>query len=186
MAEAVVYFLRHGQSAFNEAFSKDRTRDPMIFDPHLTALGRTQATEAGKMFREISLDLVVTSPFARALQTTQLAFGSRCLKIAVGSLHGERLEQSCDVGNPKSKLTRDFPEFDFTDIPEIWWHVPDLNQLKKIVIEPEEIVSERIYKFRSWLATRSERCIVIVGHGGFFRRMTGRHLQNGEWMEYVG
>jgi len=185
-ANTVVYLLRHGQSEFNEALAKDPSRDPMLFDPPLTARGRAQAVEAGHWFRERAIDLVVTSPFVRTLQTTQLAFGSRYIKTAVGSLHREVLEQSGDIGSPKSRLAESFPEFDFCDLPERWWYLPHMDFTTKIVAEPEELVNERMHRFRIWLGSRSERCIVVVGHGGFFRRLTGRHLQNGEHMEYLG
>jgi len=37
-----IYFIRHGQSEFNAAYTRGEP-DPMIFDPRLTAQGRQQA-----------------------------------------------------------------------------------------------------------------------------------------------
>lgn len=58
--------------------SKNVDGDTSIRDPRLTNLGRQQSSEAGRKLASIQhrIQLVLTSPMARTLETSQLAFGS--------------------------------------------------------------------------------------------------------------
>src|SRR6266700_8401357 len=63
-----VILIRHGQTEFNRVFSVTR-RDPGIRDPHLTDLGRRQAVAVAQVLRSSSLRNLLTSPYARAMET---------------------------------------------------------------------------------------------------------------------
>jgi hypothetical protein len=62
-----VILIRHGQTEFNRVFSV--TRDPGIRDPHLTDQGRRQEQAVARVLVPFNLGRLVTSPYARALET---------------------------------------------------------------------------------------------------------------------
>src|SRR5690349_21774670 len=64
---ANLWFMRHGESEGN--------RDGLMqgrMPSRLTAAGRDQARAAGEWFRDKEIDLVLTSPLARAAETASL------------------------------------------------------------------------------------------------------------------
>ena len=74
-------FIRHGQAEHNVLLDTgdpdDRKKGKAIRDPALTLLGREQAQKLQDLLRNAHFDLVITSPFLRALQTTAMAFEAR-------------------------------------------------------------------------------------------------------------
>ncbi len=64
---ADLYFLRHGESRGNkDGVIQGRNHS------HLTENGREQARAAGAWFRGKSIDIILTSPLARAEQTARI------------------------------------------------------------------------------------------------------------------
>jgi 2,3-bisphosphoglycerate-dependent phosphoglycerate mutase len=61
-----LYVIRHAQSANNALPEEQRVEDPAITD-----LGHRQADALATWIKSISLDVLVTSPFRRTLQTTE-------------------------------------------------------------------------------------------------------------------
>uniref|UniRef100_A0A7S0P022 Phosphoglycerate mutase n=1 Tax=Calcidiscus leptoporus TaxID=127549 RepID=A0A7S0P022_9EUKA len=78
----------------------------------------------------------------------------------------------CDEGRPKKELVKLIPEMagwgGFKEMPEEWW-------CKKFV---ESDFNDRIDKLLSFIASRPEQTIAVVGHGGLFTRILGVHLKN--------
>ena len=66
-----LYLIRHGQSENNALDESLR-----VHDPGLTETGLTQVEYLGKWFSVRPLDVLVTSPFRRALLTTCLLYTS--------------------------------------------------------------------------------------------------------------
>lgn len=174
-----IHLIRHGQSAFNAAFDAVQRVDPMIFDAPLSALGREQAAALRPEVHGLGVELVVTSPLTRALQTTLHAFGLDHAPVRVEALHRERLEHSCDVGRSPRDLRREFADLLFDHLDDPWWH-SDGSHPRAIVVEPEDTLLGRVASFRDWLAARPERTIAVVGHGTFLNRLTGHRFQNCE------
>jgi broad specificity phosphatase PhoE len=174
-----VRFVRHGQSEFNAAFERSRPVDPMIFDPRLTALGRAQAAALAIPAHWAGVELVVTSPLTRAIETALLAFAGTRAPILVHDLHRERLEHSGDVGRARAALAAEFTGLDFGALPEIWWH-HEPGAPGSIAVESEAALRARVAAFRAWLAGRPERDIAVVGHGTFLNRLTGHVFANCE------
>ena len=174
-----VRFVRHGQSEFNAAFERMRPKDPMIFDPRLTELGRAQAAALADPARWAGVELIVTSPLTRAIQTAQFAFAGVNAPIRVEALHRERLEHSGDIGRARSVLADEFPTLDFGAVPEIWWK-HDPARPEAMAVESETELAARVAAFRDWLAARPERDIAVVGHGTFLNRLTGHVFANCE------
>jgi broad specificity phosphatase PhoE len=81
-ATKTVYLIRHGQSQGQMAKKKglDRKRDPSLVDCGLTKSGIQQAHDIALLLQQMSggvvprIDLVVSSPLTRALQTAILGF----------------------------------------------------------------------------------------------------------------
>src|SRR5207244_13101068 len=91
-----VHLLRHAQSTFNVIY--DRTQvDPIDFDAPLSDNGRRQAKETRRsMLGMVDIDLVVTSPLTRAIETALVVFRDYA-PIVVESQHREWQYNSCDV-----------------------------------------------------------------------------------------
>jgi len=68
---ARLYFVRHGRSTHNESHEKR----PLIWDAPLHKLGIRQASLLQKRFSNVPIDLCVSSPLTRALQTSLIALG---------------------------------------------------------------------------------------------------------------
>jgi len=63
------YIFRHGQSTYNlEGRTQGQTNDSV-----LTELGKTQALAIGQKLQNKGIEIIVSSPLKRALQTTELA-----------------------------------------------------------------------------------------------------------------
>ena len=91
-----VYFIRHGQSEFNAAYTAG-DKDPMIFDAPLTEQGLRQAQAAKALVADLGIKQVITSPLTRAIQTALCIFDG-IAPITVAARHRELLIHSCDVG----------------------------------------------------------------------------------------
>lgn len=63
----LIHLVRHGESEANRAHPKKLD----VRDPALTPLGLRQARRAAKALKGRGIELLVTSPLLRALQTTQ-------------------------------------------------------------------------------------------------------------------
>lgn len=174
-----VHCIRHGQSTFNAAFRESRI-DPLFFDAPLSDIGRQQVAATAAKVRGTPYELVLTSPLTRALQTTLGLFAEHpaAPPIRVEHRHREHGENSCDVGRPPVALAAEFPHFDFAHLEEIWWHTDGEADERGIFVEPWETLQARVAHFRDWLGGRPERLIAVVGHGTFFRVLTGETLDN--------
>ncbi len=98
-----VILIRHGQTEFNRVFSVTR-RDPGIRDPHLTDLGRRQAAAVAQALRPSRLRRLISSPYARALETAGIIAEHLGLPISVEPLIAERFFFICDIGSPLAEL----------------------------------------------------------------------------------
>lgn len=187
MSDKKILCIRHGESTFNAAYAGDGV-DPMLFDAPLTPRGHEQVDQARRVLRDRPVDVVLTTPLTRALQTTLGLFADHPSEpeIIVETLHRERLESSCDKGRPPIELSRDFPQVALDHLPVIWWHAEGEPDHRGIHVEPLEALLARIETFVTALKSRSEATIAVVGHGTFFYHLTGRWLNNCEIYEWDG
>ena len=175
-----IYFIRHGQSEFNAAFRHEG--DPMIFDAPLTALGREQALQARQKIESLGIKRVISSPLTRAIQTAKHIFDDLApIEIRLG--HHEYLLHSCDVGRKPAVLKAEFPDLDFDDLPDKWWHHAS-GEDYEIAAEPIAHFEARISKFVDDLEGISDVPLAIVGHGNAFQQIIGRMMENCEIHQY--
>ena len=174
--------IRHGESTFNAAWRLTGT-DPLHFDAPPSSVGTEQVREARARVAALPIDVVLSSPLTRALQTAQGLFDRhpRSPSIVVHPMLRERLENSCDMGRSPRVLANDFPSLDVAHLDEIWWHADGAPDARGICVEPVESVAARAMKFKDFLRSRPEGCIAVVGHGTFFFHLTGRALANCEF-----
>jgi len=176
-----IYFIRHGQSEFNAAYTRGEA-DPMIFDPRLTAQGRQQAEDIRSEVASLGIKHVISSPLTRAIQTSLLAFeGIAPITIAIG--HHERLEHSGDIGRSPEELAKDFPNLSFSHLRDPWWHQGPEND-DGVAVEPEEDFLRRMAEFGKSIDQVSNRPMAFVGHGNAFKALIGRLMDNCEIHQY--
>lgn len=163
--------LRHGQSAFNAAFTATR-RDPGIPDPPLTDLGRAQAEQAAAALAGQDIRHIIASPYTRALQTAAPLAAALRLPVTINPIVRERYAFSCDVGSPRSALARAWPDLDFGTLDEVWW--PPIEEPAAAVIDRAALFRAEMAALPRWQQT------VVVSHWGFILSLTGTSLANGE------
>ncbi|KAH1065455.1 hypothetical protein J1N35_030442 [Gossypium stocksii] len=182
----IIHLVRHGQAMHNVEGDKDRNAllSPHLFDAQLSPLGLQQVCKLRKevhargLFRRI--ELVVTSPLYRTMQTAIGVFGNEssadggntdnfsakpgdldCPQIMAVELCRDRLGvRPCDMRRRVSECEALFPSIDFSMMDgedDSMWN-PDIR-------EPEEEIAARMVLFMNWLWTRPEQEIVIVSHG---------------------
>lgn len=177
-----IFLIRHGQSTFNEHYEATG-RDPGHFDARLTMRGRQQAKEAADHMEREAIDLVITSPLSRAIETGLTIFGHRALPFYVTCRHRERLESSGDVGRPPHELKKDFPQLDFDHLSDPWWH-HDHHSKASFAVEPYEGFQKRVADFRHWLNDHKGQRIAVIGHATFFHALTGQWLNNCQILDW--
>lgn len=147
-----LYFVRHGLSVMNEkgVFS-GRTETP------LSATGRQQAVDAGKILKDKSVDRIIVSPMERALQTAEII--------------------ADEIGFSRENLTisdllmeRDFGPLEGTPYEP---HLGDEDG-----VEPIEDLIQRARAAYKLLEELPEENIVVVSHGAIGRAL--RHCAHPE------
>lgn len=179
-----VHFIRHGEGFHNIGIC--------TLDSNLTMKGWAQAHALGNHVesRVNGVELVISSPLTRALETAAGTFGkaqgNQILMIAQDNVHNsralhdalycapnvryivheqcrERLGPSnCDARRTKSVLQHHFPGFDFSLIQD----EEDPVWIEGNV-ENESSVAERGAEFLMFVMTQPEQNIAVVTHSAF-------------------
>ena len=93
-------------------------------------------------------------------------------------------EQFVGQGWRTAELIEEFPHLNFGGLPDPWWlHEGPPCELG-FPQETEEHLAQRLAAFKGMIAARAEPRIAVVGHGDFFSRLIGRHLDNCEMAEW--
>jgi broad specificity phosphatase PhoE len=164
--------VRHGQSEWNAAYTRTRI-DPNIPDPPLTAEGRRQAADAAASLAELRIERLLTSPYARALETAEIIAARLQVPVVVEPLVRERAAFSCDIGTPRSRLAARWPLLRFDHVDEIWWPGTE---------ETDDQLWDRCDRFRVAVRTLQDwQNVAVVTHWGFIRAIAGIETRNGEW-----
>ncbi|KAK9358233.1 histidine phosphatase superfamily [Lipomyces starkeyi] len=193
-----IHVVRHAESVHNTDHDFSR------LDPELTALGRQQAEDFGRIFPSSDeVGLIVTSPLRRTIQTTLLAFANVLDKRYFDEDSGkgvdggadlvldpglqERSSLPCDTGSDQLVLEKIFPSLDFSRLHEGW-------QLKEGLYSPDA-VDDRASSVRRSLADRvvalqdrNRRDIAVVTHGVFMKHLSGDpqiDLPKAGWRTYT-
>mmetsp|Transcript_35641 Transcript_35641/g.72639 ORF Transcript_35641/g.72639 Transcript_35641/m.72639 type:complete len:268 (-) Transcript_35641:91-894(-) len=203
-----IIFIRHGVTEMNEwlarpgkSWGSKGFEDAGFYDTVLTSRGILQAERLGQAFLDVDpmVELLVSSPLTRALQTADKAFDAAQVspgkRMVVTPLCAERLYLSSDVGRSPAVLQLEFPAFNFSDSMasskgEPWWYTPSLEEKDYeewrprgaycVPGEPHKEFEKRLLQLKLWLASQPERRIAVVSHWGVIDALTGMSLNNCE------
>eukprot|EP01039_Chlorochromonas_danica_P006162 gene6161-6790_t len=204
-----------GSKHFSEPFLHDTRLSPQgvaqcqeahralarqLLPPHRgTVAGVTGVAAGGQVALPFDqIDLVVTSPLTRTIQTANyLLYGtshplvSPQVKKIVQPLLAERVYMVSDTGRHKESLIEDFPDYDFSLLPSReWWYEHDEREHQpyvewrppdgqyKIFGEPEYLFRQRLLQARQWLLSLEQNHVIVVSHWGVLRGLTGFDFRN--------
>jgi probable phosphoglycerate mutase len=168
-----LYFVRHGESVLNlKLLAGGYTDTP------LTAKGKVQASEAGKLAREQSLvfDVVLSSPLSRAHDTAKYIAVHVDYPVENIVLLDQLKERN--FGDLEQKhLEKDFGiTFEtYSNDPFALDHIPNIEKIIDF--------QYRANKFLEYLKSRPEETILIVSHGAFGRALV-RAIENAPLTEF--
>lgn len=178
-----IIYIRHGHAEHNQYIEKgDWGQVHKLRDPSLTEKGKEQASKLAEKLYHEKIDIVLTSPMRRALETTHTVFNDRNLAIepiqAITEYGGTG---TWDWGSPKSVLSGLFPSTDFGSLSEDWW-LSTQN-------ETWDNLRKRVQSFKEHLSQRTEHTIVVVSHGTFLSQLlqlkSGDSMKNCELREQI-
>lgn len=160
-----IVFIRHGEPDFNTVDSREFIGQGRELAP-LTAKGIACAEAASKNPILKGAELIVSSPYTRALQTAAIISKNTGISIAVETdLHEQLFDKTFMVkGAEEAKaLNLDFIKYS-GEVPEgeikKWESIPEIiNRIKPVI--------DKYYDLRY-------QKIIIVSHGGIIRRFTGK------------
>ncbi|CAK9054951.1 Phosphoglycerate mutase-like protein (AtPGM) [Durusdinium trenchii] len=178
--------VRHGESEYNVHYAKHHQDPGDFWDAPLTSTGEEQAASLKQKLLPEKVDLVVSSPLTRAIETALRA--SPTGPHLATPLASEHMEASCDIGRPTSELRAVYPKVDFQDLSEVWWYVPQECRQGITVEESRRLFTQegrresrkdferRVDDFVSWLSQRPEKVIAIFAHADFFNCFLHRYF----------
>jgi uncharacterized phosphatase len=153
-----IYFVRHGESEANAAGIAAGGG----MDVTLTDSGRHQASKVGKALKNKGVDLIVSSPMKRALETAQIIaqeIGFDQSKIITNPLFTER--HLGEMTGAKRELVRTY--YDAGVLPAS--------------AEKTEALYARIVQGLEWLKSLDASTIILVSHGGPGRMIRTIYMQ---------
>ncbi|ONM19133.1 Phosphoglycerate mutase-like protein [Zea mays] len=167
-----IYLVRHAQGIHNVAGEKDfgAYMSHELFDAQLTPLGWNQVDGLREHVKKSGLaekiELVITSPLLRTMQTAVGVFGGEKYTDGVNA-PPLMVENAGHSGRPAVSSLNCPPfiavetcrEHLIENDGDVLWE-PDVR-------ETNEAVALRGMKFMDWLWTREEKEIAIVSHSGF-------------------
>jgi len=144
-------------------------------DPRLTALGEQQASSGAAQIADLqdSVDLIVTSPLKRTLQTTLRTWGPAVKRLGIENViclaeAQECNDYPCDTGSPREELEKD-PDFAGLTFARV---TPDWTSKANFWAADRVSIANRCEWVRHFLRDRPEKHIVLVAHGDFLRELT--------------
>lgn len=179
-----IYFIRHGLAQHNTQFKlhgKGAFYNPLYYDTKLIEEGHRQATNLGKSWNEIrNIDLVLTSPLMRCLQTSENIFKDIDVPIIAIDIIKEFPQglQTCNRRSDIDSLKPMFPKIDFSFIEhneDILWNPQREETLDELNL--------RIETFNHFLNGRDEKNIAIVSHSSFIGQYKDKKIaliENGD------
>jgi broad specificity phosphatase PhoE len=165
------YFIRHGESEANrEGIMQGRIHS------RLTEAGREQAREAGGWFREKSLDLILTSPLARAAETAAIISDRTGLPAeAVEDL--TEIDTGIFTGLSFAQARERYPEAWNTFQRESWEGVPKAEKISELLVRAEAIWARLVAA-----VGQGRRTVLCVTHSGILQWIIRSTFGSRSWM----
>ncbi|CAK4151358.1 unnamed protein product, partial [Aphanomyces euteiches] len=183
--------------------------DPMLIDARLNAKGKQQVSALRRPSTERielaqvqalhqrvlekklheSIQVVITSPLTRAIETALGGFEGTGIPIQVNPLCREMLDASCDVGRQPAELAREFEArgVDMSKLSEYWWLNTPTDETKIIPHTPKELkalketmndMEARVRRFLAEIEALPESTLAVVCHGDFISWLTSTYPAN--------
>lgn len=140
-----IYFVRHGESKANS----EGIAAGAEFDSPLTTKGEAQAKKMGEVLKDKKVDLIISSPLKRALDTAKiiaLEIGYEPKQIITNQIFIER-----GIGIYAGRPNGDFAE------------AYEKGVLDESVETAEDLV-DRVARAIDWLASQKANRIIVVSH----------------------
>ncbi|KAK4247511.1 histidine phosphatase superfamily [Corynascus novoguineensis] len=167
--------IRHAQAIHNINRANHALRDPSLTD-----LGHRQSAELREHLRahfpaDRKVQLIVTSPMRRALQTALVA-----LDWLVNSGVPVLYPKPCDTGTSAAQLATEFPAIDFSALDPVY---PDKTSAASAAYRYKKgAVLARGQSALADLYERAEDVVIVVSHSGFLRTaVAGRWFANADY-----
>ncbi|PWN89482.1 phosphoglycerate mutase-like protein [Acaromyces ingoldii] len=165
-----ILLCRHSQAEHNVDL------DYSIPDAPLTALGKKQSAALQKQIAGLydSVDVVVSSPLRRTLQSTKLGWGPAVerlggiSKVVCLPQAQECNDFPCDTGSPRQEL-ESLDEFKGFNLELL---TPDWTSKQGFYAPDRATIAKRAQWVRQFLRGRPEHTIVLVAHGDILRQIT--------------
>lgn len=217
--------IHYGQPGFTDVFPDTQENKDKYYDSPLGPTGEDQVQLLDNRLKRLSigdptaaielslsskhesfleeLDLIVTSPLTRALQTTEKGLypcvRSRDIPVVAVPHAAERIFLVADLGKTRRQLKLEYPYVDLdsgfpSDVGEeaFWHYVPSKEEDENYVEwrpsgegqvyaclgEPEHRFEERMGRLVEWLESRPETTIAVVCHAGVILWFLGEVIDN--------
>jgi broad specificity phosphatase PhoE len=168
-----IYFIRHAQGEHNLS-----EKNWQIKYPKLTELGIRQSKNLGLLLKDVSMDLILVSPLRRTLQTSEIIFGKENNSVSI-ELVKEFIVNPCDLREPKSKISEEFPNVNFDLVDDNY----NYNEL-----ESDNDIEIRCNKFYDYIKNLNFENIAVVTHGAFLMKFVTIYgsrlkIEDKKWFE---
>lgn len=157
----LLYIVRHGETEFNA-----ERRLQGQYDAPLNKNGRDLAKKTGEELKDVSFDLVLTSPLERSVETAKLLLGNRQAPI----IKDDRLKEFC-MGEWEGLLFDEIQKRDVEQMFQKYWNDP-MHYAGAPGGESTEQVFERAKDFFDEITQNQDyqdKTILISSHGGTIR-----------------
>lgn len=206
-----VTLIRHAEALHNPLVNRGKAegneellrQGRSILNPSLSETGRAQAA---KLHEELlangtTFDLVVTTPLARTIETTQIALCGLAKRVLLTPELCETAEAR--LGGPQRGFSLEKTQHEYPQLAGGGaWDVSHVREAETaegpanwVAGEPCELVQggyqhplpveERLDAALEWLKQLPEPNVAVVGHSGVLDRIAGRQTQNCECLEHT-
>lgn len=154
-----IYLVRHGESRANLSKVAGDIHEP------LTPKGKEQAQFVGKRFKNVPIDVVLTSHYTRAHDTAYEIAHASNVPLEVITMAGEREvpSQLRDMHKDDPKAKKLMKDFYYN-----WASAADGEHFDDLRKRVSELTAE--------LESRDEDHIVVVSHGFFLKFFVAHHI----------
>lgn len=174
--DTLLFTLRHGLTELN----RDKRVSGQTLDVPLLNEGVRQAEEARERFAGTPLDVVISSPLMRAIQTAAIVTGFSEGAIEIDPLCNERSFGRME-GLRRADVETEFPEVRYLQIGHIGYSLNPPGG------EPFPALHDRARRFlRGVLERHPRRRILVSSHQNFLQQLHGvlRGLDHFEALQY--
>lgn len=164
-----LFLLRHGETYANQQGYLQGTMDNSLTS--LTFRGRQKVEQCCRELKKLSIDLVITSPLKRALQTSQIICDHNKIPLRVDPRLAEMSYGKWN-GLKVQFLKDEFPQF-------YDWQARDFRPTASQINGGEKAshVHSRITSFlRDCQTDDSDQVILVVTHGWIIKQMVLQYL----------